>query len=260
MPPLQIQKINPKTKRLEEMVRRFVSPGGLREYYDKAITEGMDALEAPTKLHRYYDHHSLSHDYLQMGQFQQLTGDTAACRESFRLAARHRLEACRCFDGLPPESREQCVASVNLRALQYFQGAVLAGEQSLAMELGRHLIAADQTGMPQCVHAMEETSIQLYAGEDEAVRANCAFIRENKDKLWTCETIFQKMDILDALLDMDNQRFYDAFVALFRRNRRDPYIALLDMGLLMLGKIALSRGLELPLDTMECPRSLMIHG
>ena len=110
----------------------------------------------------------------------------------------------------------------------------------------------------RCVQALEETSIRLYAGEDEAVRANCAFIRENKGKLWTCKTIFQEMDILDALLDRDGQRFYDAFVVLFRRDRRDPYIDLLDMGLIMLGRIALSRGLELPLDTMECPRALML--
>ena len=36
MPPLQTQKINPRTKRLEEMVQRFVSPGGLREFYTKS--------------------------------------------------------------------------------------------------------------------------------------------------------------------------------------------------------------------------------
>ncbi|MCI9510340.1 MAG: hypothetical protein HFF10_11475 [Angelakisella sp.] len=258
MPPLQTQKINPRTKRLEEMAQRFVSPGGLREFYTKAIAEDLAALEAPPKLHRYFDYYNLSHDYLQMAQFQQLAGDTAACKESFRLAARHRLEACRCFDDLPPETRERCVTSVNLRALPYFQGAALAGDRDLALELGRRIVAADQTGLPRCVQALEETSIRLYAGEDEAVRANCAFIRENKGKLWTCKTIFQEMDILDALLDRDGQRFYDAFVVLFRRDRRDPYIDLLDMGLIMLGRIALSRGLEFPLDTMECPRALML--
>ena len=257
MPTLMPQKINPRTKRLEEMARRYTD-GGLREYYGKAVADGLAALEAPPRLHRFYDCYNLSHDYLQMGQFQQLAGDSAACKESFRLAARYRLEGCRLFESLPPEDRERNATAVNLRALPYFQGAALAGEGELALELGRRLIAADQTGLPRCVQALEETSIRLYAGEDQAVRDNCAFIRENKGKLWTCGTIFQEMDILDALLDMDNQRFYDAFVVLFRRDRRDPYIDLLDMGLIMLGRLALSRGLELPVDTMECPHSLML--
>ena len=52
MPPLQTQRINPRTKRLEEMAQRFVSPGGLREFYTKAIAEDLAALEPPPKLHR----------------------------------------------------------------------------------------------------------------------------------------------------------------------------------------------------------------
>lgn len=51
MPPLQTQRINPRTKGLEEMAQRFVSPGGLREFYTKAIAEDLAALEAPPKLH-----------------------------------------------------------------------------------------------------------------------------------------------------------------------------------------------------------------
>ena len=258
MPPLITQKINPKTKRLEEMTRRYTE-GNLREYYEKAVAEGLAALESPPKLHRFYDDYNLSHDLLQRGQFQQLAGETAACKESFRQAARYRLEGCRQFEALPPEHQERNFSVVNLRALGYFHGAMLAGERELALELGLRLIAADQTGIPLCVQAMEETSIRLYAGEDDAVREKCAFIRANKGnrKLWTCETMFQEMDILEAILDRDNQRFYDAFVVLFRRDRRDPYIDLLDMGLLALGRIAVSRGLELPIDTMECPHVLM---
>ena len=259
--PLVTQKINPRTKRLEEMARRYTE-GNLREYYTKEVAAGLAALEAPPKLHRFYDHYNLSHNYLQMGQFQQLSGDTAACRESFRLAARYRLEGCRQYQGLPPEEQERNVSAVNLRALGYFQGAVLAGERELALALGERLAAAEQTGIPACVQAMQETSIRLYAGEDGAVRERCAFIRANQAsrKLWTCETMFQETDILEGLLDGDNQRFYDAFVVLFRRDRRDPYIDLLDLGLLTLGKIAISRGMELPLDTMECPRALMVAG
>lgn len=258
MPPLLTQKINPRTKRLEDLARRCALPDGPLEFRERMAAKMLAELDAPPRRSRFFPYRNIAADYLEIGQFRQLMGDTAACKENFRLAAQSLLEAHRYFDSISLEDQGQHGGSVNLLSRDFFQGAVLAGERDLALELGEKLMAGDQTGTQLSFQAMAKAKIYLYAGKDQAVRAQCEFVRQSKGKRWTHKAYFLEIDVLDALLDMDNQRFYDAFVVLFRRDRRDPYIDLLDLGLIMLGRIALSRGLELPVDTMECPRALML--
>lgn len=258
MPPLTTQKINPKTKRLEDLARRCALPDGPLEFYEEMAAKTLAELNAPPRRNRFFPYRNIADDYLEIGQFQQLLGNTNACKENFRLAAQNILEAGQYFDSVPPEEQGQYLGSVNLLSQGFFQGAVLAGEKDLALELGEKLMAGDQAGTQLTFQAMAKAKIYLYAGKDQAVRAQCEFVRQSKGKRWTHKAYFLEIDVLEALLDGDNQRFYDAFVVLFRRDRRDPEIYLLDMGLITLGRIAISRGLELPVDTMECPRSLML--
>lgn len=258
MPTLMTQKINPRTKRLEDLARRCALPDGPLEFWEGMAAKMLAELDAPPWRSRFFPYRNIAKDYLEIGQFRQLMGNTAACKENFRLAAQNLLEASRYFDSLSPKDQGQYRGSVNLLSQGVFQGAVLAGEKDLALELGEKLMAGDQAGTQLTFQAMAKAKIYLYAGKDQAVRAQCEFVRQSKGKRWTHKAYLLEIDVLEALLDMDNQRFYDAFVVLFRRDRRDPYIDLLDLGLITLGRIAISRGLELPVDTMECPRSLML--
>lgn len=65
-------------------------------------------------------------------------------------------------------------------------------------------------------------------------------------------------DVYEALLEGDNQRFYDALIASMRLNRRDPnLIDWLDTWAISMGKIAVKRGFEVPIDTEDCPQCLI---
>lgn len=66
------------------------------------------------------------------------------------------------------------------------------------------------------------------------------------------------MDVYEALLGRNNQRFYDSVIAYIRRCRRDPnMIGWLNTWAIAMGKIAVKRGFEVPIDTEDCPQCLI---
>ena len=90
------------------------------------------------------------------------------------------------------------------------------------------------------------------------MKENCDFIKANQDTLWTGTSIFDTIELYEAILTQDNQKFYDLFVASLRKNRRDPNLVyFLDFLHITIGKIALKRGFELPIDTADCPQCLL---
>ena len=124
--------------------------------------------------------------------------------------------------------------------------------------LGDQLIAADQGPMPISVKKIESSLIDLFNGNDLRVKENCDFIKANQDTLWTGTSIFDTIELYEAILAQDNQKFYDLFVASLRKNRRDPNLVyFLDFLHITIGKIALKRGFELPIDTADCPQCLL---
>lgn len=82
MPTLMTQKINPRTKRLEDLARRCALPDGPLEFWEGMAAKTLAELDAPPWRSRFFPYRNIAEDYLEIGQFRQLMGNTAACKEN----------------------------------------------------------------------------------------------------------------------------------------------------------------------------------
>lgn len=252
---LKIQNISRSTKRLTTHAKRYAADeGGILTMREQWLREGYERLSKESK-NRFSDYDRLAFLHSSIGDILQIAfGNTRACKTHLYQCALYKSYAC-CYFGLQ-NLGSKCGA--NLRELAYFEAAVIADADEVAHTLGDQLIAADQGPMPISVKKIESSLIDLFNGNDLRVKENCDFIKANQDTLWTGTSIFDTIELYEAILTQDNQKFYDLFVASLRKNRRDPNLVyFLDFLHITIGKIALERGFELPIDTADCPQCLL---
>lgn len=256
---LKTQRISRSTKRLTTHAKRYATnEGGILTMREQWLREGGERLLKGSKS-RFSDYDNLAFLHNSMGDIQQIAfGNTQVCKTHLYQSALYKSYACRYFDKQNPIDQASSEFAVNLRALTYFEAAVIADADEVACLLGNQLLFADQGPMPITVEKIEGALIHLFNGDDCHVKENCDFIKANQETLWTCKSMFESIELYEAILAEDNQKVYDLFVASLRKNRRDPNLEFfLDFLHIAIGKIAIKRGLELPMDTEDCPQCLL---
>ena len=252
---IKTQKISPNPKRLAiNAVRYATDEGGILTMRKEWLQEGQTQLSRDSN-NRFSDYNRLSFLHLSMGDIQQIAfGDTKLCKDYFYQSAMYKSYACQYFN--PQNTRNN--GEVNLRALDYFEAAVIADAIEVAHKLGNQLLHANQNPMPPSVEKIEGALIHLFNGDDYQAKENFDFIRKHQDGQWTGSSVFDQIDLYEALLEKNNQKFYDLFIASLRQNRRDHNLVnFLDLLHIAIGKIAIKRGFELPIDTADCPQCLL---
>ena len=178
----------------------------------------------------------------------------ARCKELLFCAAATHWIVCQYFDPNGPMTFSHNWSKVNFRSLAFFDSAIIADANELACKLGKHLLTTERDIIPYDAWEAYRTTTLLYFGRDEEAIQACAAVRsETKYK-----SMLLMVDVYEALLEGDNQRFYDALIASLRFHRRDPnLIGWLDTWHIVMGKIAVKRGFEVPIDTEDCPQCLI---
>lgn len=197
----------------------------------------------------------LSQDYRRFGNIEQVVfHNKARCKELLFCAAATHWIACQYFDPNGPMSLSHYWGRVNFRSKSFFEAAIIADANELAYKLGEYLLTTERDDIPYNTWEVYRTTNLLYFGRDEEAIQACAAIRRNTK----CKSMLLMADVYEALLEGDNQRFYDALIASMRLNRRDPnLIDWLDTWAISMGKIAVKRGFEVPIDTEDCPQCLI---
>lgn len=252
---IKTQKISPKPKRLAiNAVRYATDEGGILTMRKEWLQEGRTQLSRISN-NRFSDYNRLSFLHLSMGDIQQIAfGDTKLCKDYLYQSAMYKSYACEYYN--PQNARDN--GDVNLRALVYFEAAVIADAFEVAHRLGNQLLRADQKPMPLSVEKIEGALIHLFNGDDHQAKENFDFIRKHQNEQWTGTSVFNQINLYEALLEKNNQKFYDLFVDSLRQNRRDPNLVyFLDLLHITIGKIAIKRGFEVPIDTADCPQCLL---
>lgn len=253
--PLKTQKISRSTKRLTIHAKRYaIDEGGILTMREQWLKEGYERLSKESK-NRFSDYDYLAFLHSSMGDIQQIAfGNTRACKTHLYQCALYKSYACRYFD----LQKMTSTCGVNLRELAYFEAVVIADADDIAHTLGNQLLHADQSSMPTSVRKIESSLIDLFNGDDLQVKENCDFIKANRDTLWTGTSIWEMIELYEAVLTQDNQKIYDLFVRSLQKNRRDlNLVYFLDFLHIAIGKIVLKRGFELPIDTVDCPQCLL---
>ena len=257
--PLKIQKISRSTKRLTTHAKRYAADeDGIFSMRGQWIKEGNDCLLKESK-NRFNDYNNLALFNISLGDIQEVAfHNEKECKTHLYLGALYKLFACRYYSLCEFEGKERSACEVNLRALAYFEAAVIAGANDVAQSLGKMLVSVDQSSIPLNVQKTDSIIIHLFNGDDAKVAEHCRFVKEHQNTLWTCKSMLEEIELYEAILAGDNQRFYDGFILSLRANRRDPNLVwFLDLLHLALGKIAVQRGFELPIDTEDCPQHLL---
>lgn len=253
--PIKTQKVSPKPKRLAvNAVRYAADEGGILTMRNEWLKEGQARLSRDSSS-RFSDYNGLAFLHLSMGDIQQVAfGNTKLCKEHLYQSAVYKFYACQYFND--QSARENC--EVDLRALVYFEAAVIADAFEVAHRLGDQLLRADQSSMPPSVEKVEGALIHLFNEDDDQAKANFDFIKGPQNNGWTGSSVLNQIALFEALIENNNQKFYDLFVDSLRRNRRDPNLVyFLDLLHITIGKIAIRRGFELPIDTADCPQCLL---
>jgi len=253
--PIKTQKVSPKPKRLAvNAVRYATDEGGILTMRNEWLKEGQARLSRDSNS-RFSDYNGLAFLHLSIGDIQQIAfGNTKLCKEHLYQSAVYKFYACQYFnDQSARESYE-----VNLRALVYFEAAVIADAFEVAHRLGDQLLHANQSSMPPSVEKVEGALIHLFNEDDYQAKANFDFVKGPQNNGWTGSSVFNQIALFEALIENNNQKFYDLFVDSLRRNRRDPNLVyFLDLLHITIGKIAIRKGFELPIDTADCPQCLL---
>lgn len=252
---IKTQKISPKPKRLAvNAVRYAADEGGILTMRKEWLHEGQVRLSSDSKS-RFSDYNRMAFLHLSMGDIQQIAfGDTKLCKDYLYQSAVYKSYACQYFN--TQNARDN--GDVNLRALVYFEAAVVADAFEVAHRLGNQLLHANQYPMSPSVEKIEGALIHLFNGDDCQAKANFDFIREHQNERRTGSSVISQVTLFEALIEKNNQKFYDLFVDSLRQNRRDPNLVyFLDLLHIAIGKIAIKRGLELPIDTADCPQCLL---
>ena len=143
---------------------------------------------------------------------------------------------------------------VDFCSKEFFENAIIADADDLARKLGEYLLTIERHDISYAVWEAYRATNLLYFGWDKEAGQACATARSKLKS----KAILLMVDVYEALLEGDNQRFYDALIASLRRNRRDPnLIYWLDTWHIVMGKIAVKRGFEVPIDTEDCPQCLI---
>ena len=249
------QKIAKTTKRIKSYAEAYLDPENpIKDMWRQFHQEYIDALSKKSSS-RFNDYVILSQDYLQFGDIEQIVfHNKARCKELLFCAAATHWIVCQYFDPNGPMTLAHNWSDVNFRSLAFFDSAIIADANELACKLGKYLLTTERDIIPYDAWEAYRTTTLLYFGRDEEAIQACAAIRRNTK----CKSMLLMADVYEALLEEDNQRFYDALIASMRLNRRDPnLIGWLDTWAIAMGKIAVKRGFEVPIDTEDCPQCLI---
>jgi len=244
-----------KPKRIAVHSARYAADeGGVRTNIETWLKDSHTRLLESGE-NRFSDYDDLAFFHLLVGDVQQIAfGRTEDCKRHLYQSAVYKSWSCRYYALQPPEYREPFM--VNLRALDYFEAAVAAGAEDAARTLGEQLLSADQSEIPYDVVKMESAMIHLFNGEDGRAKACCDAVSKHERDRW--KRAYSKVGLFEAILEGDNQKFYDLFADSLRGNRRDRNLVhFLDLLHIAIGRIAIKRGLDLPVDTADCPQCLL---
>ena len=249
------QKISKTTKRIKSSVEAYLDPENpIKDMWRQSHQKHIDALSQKSSS-RFSDYVILSKDYRQFGDIEQIVfHNKARCKELLFCAAATHWIVCQYFDPNGPMTFSHSWSEVNFRSKSFFEAAIIADANELACKLGKYLLTTERDIIPYDAWEAYRTTTLLYFGRDEEAIQACAAIRRNTK----CKSMLLMADVYEALLEGDNQRFYDALIASMRLNRRDPnLIDWLDTWAISMGKIAVKRGFEVPIDTEDCPQCLI---
>ncbi len=254
---IKTQKLLHTPKRLAANAARYAADeGGILSMRKQWLQEAQARLSS-NRINRFLDYDRLAFLHLSIGDIRQIAfGDTKSCKDHLYQSAVYKSYACQYVQSTGDKVDSK--GDINLRALVYFEVAVIADAYEIAHTLGNHLLHADQGFMPPSVEKIEGALIHLFNGNDSQVKEDFDFIKSPQNTRWTGSSVFDQIELYEALLKGDNQKFYDLFVASLRQNRRDPNLVyFLDFLHIAIGKIAIKRGFELPVDTADCPQCLL---
>ncbi len=253
--PIVTQKIAKTTKRIKSYTESYLEPESeTKKVLDQFLQKHVDALYQKSRS-RFYDYVILSYDYCRLGDIQQVVfHDKARCKELLFCAAATHWIVCQYFEPNKPMTPSHNWSKVNFRSMAFFEASIVADADELACKLGKYLFTTERDTIPYDAWEVYRTLVLLYGGQDEDAIQACTTVKsKSKSKAMLLMT-----DVYEALLEKDNQHFYDALIASIRLNRRDPnLIGWLDTWAIAMGKIAVKRGFEVPIDTEDCPQCLI---
>lgn len=204
----------------------------------------------------------LANNYRVMAEYEQLhRGDTRACRENMYRAAWCQRGVCL----WPDRAVNGSLACFNGTAMLYFLGAVIAdADLGLQKELG-DLLRRPEYQLDFDITAVNATLsgyralIALALGEEETV------IQAQAEKALADITGLKsvrkgaavELRILLDILDGNETAFNEDLAESIRceRSNRDRY-TFMDWHAIACAKIAMGRGMEVRVDTEDCPLSL----
>lgn len=255
---MSVKKLAKTTKRIEEW-RTSWEPSATEE----SIAHWLEKLEIPDNPGlRRGALATLAGRYRTMAEYEQLhRGDTRACKENMYLAAWCQRGVCL----WPDQNVHGTLAYFNGVTMLYFLAAVIAdADRDFLKELGDLLRRPDyqmnfRITAVNAVLTEYKALIALALGEDEAV------IQAQAEKALTdimgVKSVRKgaavELRILLDILDRDETAFNEdlAESIRFERSNRDR-MNLMNWHAIACAKIAMRRGMEVEVDTEDCPLSL----
>lgn len=246
------------TKKLKEYMEAYRAPESpLRLIHERYRQEHMDQLQDPRyKNRRFGNYKLLAEDCWQEGQLWQMAfHDTARSKEAFYRSAVFQMIASRYYVP-PPESQpfhsfHDNWLFVDLWSCRYFEAAVIADADGPARALAHFQLNTECRHLLRTDWEVDRAIELLYLGRDAEAAESCAYARRAKEPRL-------ELDAYEAILDRDPQRLYDALLACISGWRRSPnFVEWMKHRAVALGKIAVTRGLAVPIDTEDCPQCLI---
>lgn len=248
------------TLRLNKNLERVTADGSKRRREaERSLNSALLALQYASS--RFSDYQILSRKFLKQANFSQMIDhDPCKAKESLYLCAVCQKIVCRYYN--PSIKKTDGPYEVDLHQLDKWEAAVIADAGELAIDLGARLLHREGS----VIHPFQVCRGRaLYGLFIENVRMTEEAICQLKDGSFprfntTANQSAQRLgQAFQDILIRNGQRFNAYLSDQLSRERRGYHGAsFLNFDLLALAKIAARHGLSVELDTIECPKELMI--
>lgn len=254
------RKIAYTTSRLNKNLERVLANDGKsRKYAERALNSALLSLQYSST--RFSDYRILSRYFLDIADYlQMIDHNHSKAKEYLYLSAMCQKFVCLYYT---PDMQRTADGpwEVDLNQTNKFEAAVIADADDLALELGSLLLGVEGSVIHPFQISRGNGLYGLFSGNSANVKTAIQDLKSGNFPRFNKRANDSAMRLGQAFEDILNgntQGFNQYLIEQLHRERRCYNSGdFLNLELLALAKIAAKRGLNIELDTIECPKELI---